>query len=76
VPKLNLIIDNITSVIALKSLWLRANRGVLKEVAKQLKVTPQMVSAVYHGHRRSQRVETALRRKGAPVGAKRRKQAA
>lgn len=51
-----------------KLLWLRRRRGVLKEVACQLRppVSRQFVAQVYWGHKASARVARALRRLRAP----------
>jgi hypothetical protein len=53
-----------------KNLWLKANRGVFVQVAKQLSrqkpISNQMVRMVYFGVRRSKRVERVFRRMRAP----------
>jgi hypothetical protein len=50
-------------------LWLNTHRNVLSEVARALKVSPQFVSMVLYGRRKSEdlRVERALKEKGAPI---------
>ena len=47
--------------------WLRRNRGIFSLAAKKLLVSAQVVGQVYHGRRRSKRIERWLRRKGAPL---------
>jgi hypothetical protein len=53
-----------------KNLWLKANRGIFVQVAKQLSrkkpISNQMIRMVYFGERRSQRVERVFRRLRAP----------
>ena len=51
----------------LRIIWLRRNYGVMRRIAEDLHVTPPFVSLVFHGHRRSARVERALREVGAPL---------
>ncbi len=63
----NLQVDSSATVNLLQKLWLAHNRGVLTEVALKLKVSPQAVSAVYKGKRRSAKIERALKRKGATL---------
>jgi hypothetical protein len=53
--------------------WLMNNRGVLSEVARQLGVTRQAVSAVWRGEKRSRQIERALRRRRVPGFAQRRR---
>jgi hypothetical protein len=68
VSKYNLKIITDAEAALLKSLWLRAHRGVLSQVALQLQVTPQAVRKVYHGKGTSRRIRLALLRRGAPIG--------
>ena len=63
----NLNTHDTASAILLRKLWLSENWGVLSEVAIKLGVTPQAVSPVYWGKKRSLRIERALQRKGAPI---------
>jgi hypothetical protein len=59
--------DRITLPDVLKTMWLRANKGVLSEVAKELDVSPQFVRMVYWRLRTGRRVADRLRQRGAPI---------
>lgn len=67
-PDYNLNIERSITADWYRRQWLARNRGVLSQVAKQLKprVSPQFVRLVFWGERRSRRVERALRRRLAP----------
>jgi hypothetical protein len=62
---LNLPFDSTTLHKWYKRAWLREHWGLISEVANNLNVSPQFVRLVYWGERRSERVERALRRRGA-----------
>jgi hypothetical protein len=49
--------------------WVGANRGALSAIARMAGVTPQFVSLVLRGERKSKdgRIELELRKKGAPL---------
>jgi uncharacterized protein YbjT (DUF2867 family) len=51
------------------TLWIYRNRGTVAAVAKAAGVTPQFVSMVLRGHRKSEhgKVERKLRESGAPI---------
>lgn len=50
-------------------LWAAAHRNALTEIADRMGTSPQFVSMVLHGKRKSKdrRVERALREMGAPI---------
>jgi hypothetical protein len=66
----NLKFEDSIRQIALKDWWLKANRGVLAEVSRELSshkpISRQFVGMVYRGKRRSKRVEVALTLMRAP----------
>jgi hypothetical protein len=55
-----------TRQIALKTLWLAENHGILVKLAGNLGCTKQLVGMVFWRKRRSQRVEEALAEVHAP----------
>lgn len=52
---------------ALKALWVRKNKGIQRLIARKLKVSKQLVSAVYWGKRSNHRIVRALKQARAPV---------
>ena len=50
-----------------KFLWLRANRGIFKRVARELGIRPSTVHKIFWGKATSERVYRALKQYGAPL---------